>query len=247
MRNVAPSRSLVRRANQFKSLAFLVGAVGAFLTAVGVLMNVVPLVGANDPSFSLYNFIRGLATIAGILLLIAAAGILIRAFTWRTDNDLAQMTAQALGRELDDRYTFVRNVSKLEIGYIDAVLIGPPGALVFRIVDAEGDWANEGANWLIRKSSGDFLPAPFNPTKEDQVDIEKLDAYLKKKNVHDVPIFGVVVFTKDERRVRLSAREPVLPITHLHMLMVNLRDNYLAQERINMNIASQVVRLVYGE
>lgn len=247
MRNVAPSRSLVRRANQWKSLAFLVGAVGAFVTAVGVLMNVVPLVGSNDPSFSLYNFVRGLATFVGIALLIGAAGILIRAFTWRTDNDLAQMTAQALGRALDDRYTFVRNVSKLDIGYIDAVLIGPPGALVFRIIDVEGDWANEGANWLVRKSSGEFMPAPFNPTKEDQIDIEKLDAYLKKKNIHDVPIFGVVVFTKGQNRVRLSAREPVLPITHLDQLTVNLRGNYLAQERINMNIASQVIQQVYGE
>lgn len=247
MRNVAPSRSLVRRANQWKSLAFLVGAVGAFLTAVGVLLSVVPLVGVNDPSFSLYNFLRGLATFAGIALVIASAGILIRAFTWRTDNDLAQMTAQVLGRELDDRYTFVRNVSKREIGYIDAVLVGPPGALVFRIVDVEGDWANEDANWLVRKPSGEFLPAPFNPTKEDQIDIEKLDAYLKKKNIHDVPIYGVIVFTKDQSRVRLSAREPVLPITHLDQLTTNLRNNYLAQERINMNVASQVIQQVYGE
>lgn len=247
MRNVAPSRSLVRRANQWKSLAFLVGALGAFLTAVGILLNVVQLVGVTDPSFGFYNFLRGLATFVGIVLLLVAAGMLIRAFTWRTDNDLAMMTAQALAPQLDDRYTLIRNVSRREIGYVDAVLVGPPGVLVFRITDVEGDWANEGGNWLIRKPSGEFLPAPFNPTQEDLVDIKKVDEFLKMRGQQNVPIYGVVVFTKDERRIRLSARESVVPITHLHMLMVNLQNNYMAQERINMNVVTQVVKTLYGD
>ncbi len=50
MRNVAPTRSLTRRANQWKSIAFFVGAFGAFLVAIGVLMNVIQLVGVNDPA-----------------------------------------------------------------------------------------------------------------------------------------------------------------------------------------------------
>lgn len=247
MRNVAPTRSLDRRANQWKSFAFLVGTLGAFVTAIGILMNAIPLVGLTDPSYGVYDFLRGLAVFVGIVLLLVALGMLIRAFTWRTDNDLAQHTAQVLSRELDDRYTFIRNVSKLDIGYVDAVLVGPPGVLIFRITDVEGDWANEGVNWLIRKPTGEFLPAPFNPTKETQVDMQKTDAYLKKRGLHDVPVYGVVVFTKPEQRVRLSARDSVIPISHLTLLTVNLQGNYMGADRINMNVATQVVKQLYGD
>ncbi|MBK8023360.1 MAG: NERD domain-containing protein [Chloroflexi bacterium] len=245
MRNVAPTRSLTRRANQWKSIAFFVGAFGAFLVAIGVLMNVIQLVGVNDPSYGLYNFLRGAAVFLGIIVILVSAGMLIRAFTWRIDNDLAQQTAQALGQALDDRYTLIRNISKREIGYVDAVLVGPPGVLVFRITDVTGDWANEGVNWLVRKGSGELLPAPFNPTKECQVDMEKLAAYLAARGVREVPVLGVVVFTKGEKTVRLSARDSVIPISHLHLLPINLQTFYLNEERMNMNVASQVVKQLY--
>jgi hypothetical protein len=248
MRNLAPTLSLNRRANQWKSIGFLVLALGAFLTAIGVLMDVVQLVGRTDPAYGVYNFLRGAALVIGIGALLAGVAMLVRAFTWRKDNDLAQRTAAVLGQALDDRFTFIRNVNKPNIGYIDAVLIGTPGVLVFRIVDVTGDWANEGANWLIRKSAtGEFLPAPFNPTQQALDDIVKLDAALRTAGIGEVPIFGVVVFTKDERQVRLSAREPALPISHLHLLTVNLGSGFLAADRINMNTATQVIRLLYGD
>jgi hypothetical protein len=247
MRNVAPTLSLTRRANQWKSFAFLAIALGAFVLAVGVLLNVVPLVGTTDPVFPLYNIVRTLAVLVGGVVLLAGIAMLVRAFTWRKDNDLAQRTAQVLAPRLDDRYTFVRNVSKREIGYIDAVLVGPPGVLVFRIVDEQGEWANEGANWLIRKSStGEYLPAPYNPTQEALDDLNKLKDALANTGVNEVPIFGIVVFTGDERRVKLSARDSALPISHLHLLLTNLSAGYLAADRMNMNVASQVIRLVYG-
>ncbi|MBL8133036.1 MAG: NERD domain-containing protein [Anaerolineae bacterium] len=245
MRNVAPTRSLTRRANQWKSIAFLAGALGGFALAVGILMNVIPLVGVNDPSFGVYSFLRAAAEFVGIVLLAVSAGMLIRAFTWRMDNDLAQQTAQVLGQKLDDRYTLIRNVSKREIGYIDAVLVGPAGVLVFRITDAEGDWANEGVNWLVRNNSGDLLPAPFNPTKECQIDMDRLGEFLRGRGVHDAPVLGVVVFTRDDRRVRLSARDSVIPISHLHLLPVNLGSFYLNAERMNMNAVTQVIQQLY--
>ena len=49
MRNEAPSRSLVRRANQVKTLALLLGAVGVFVTALGILGAALPLVYETDP------------------------------------------------------------------------------------------------------------------------------------------------------------------------------------------------------
>ena len=157
----------------------------------------------------------------------------MRAFTWKTDNDLAMITGRSLAQYLDDRFVLIRNVSKRQIGYVDAVLVGPPGTLVFRILDAEGNFANEGANWLRIKPNGESVPGGINPTREAIADIRKVREYLDKHHVVNTPVYGVVVFTKDEQRVRLSARDPVVPPSHLRTLVNNLRPNYLAKDRID--------------
>src|SRR5215467_8295019 len=115
MRNEAPSRSLVRRANQVKTLALLVGAIGVFVTAVGVLGAALPLVYTTDPAYNAYVLGYNLALVIGIGLLIVAAVLAIRAFTWKTDNDLAMITGRFMAQFLDDRFDLIRNVSKREI------------------------------------------------------------------------------------------------------------------------------------
>ncbi len=65
MRNVAPSNSLVRRANQVKTLALLIGAIGVFVTAVGVLLAVIPLVSVSAPEYATYSLISDLALVVG--------------------------------------------------------------------------------------------------------------------------------------------------------------------------------------
>jgi len=174
MRNEAPSRSLVRRANQVKTLALLIAAVGVFVTAVGALLAAIPFDYVGSPTYSLYAFVYNLALVVGVGLLIVALALAIRAFTWKTDNDLAMITGRFLAQYLDDRFDLVRNVSKREIGYVDAVLIGPPGALVFRILDDEGNFANDGVNWLRIKPNNESVPAAINPSREAIADIKKV-------------------------------------------------------------------------
>ncbi len=247
MRNEAPSRSLVRRANQVKTLALLVGAVGIFVTAVGVVLAAIPFVYPASPSYGIYALIRDLALIVGIALLILALALAVRAFTWKTDNDLAMITGRLLAQVLDDRFMLIRNVSKRQIGYVDAVLVGPPGTLVFRILDAEGNFANEGVNWLRIKPNGESVPAGIDPTREAIADIRKVREYLDKNHVVNTPVYGVVLFTKDEQRVRLSARDPVVPPSHLRTLVNNLRPNYLAKDRIDQATVLEIRRLLMGE
>ena len=79
---------------------------------------------------------------------------------------------------------------------------GPPGTLVFRILDNEGKFANESANWLRLKPNGETVPAGINPTREAIDDIRKVREYLEKNHVVNMPVYGVVLFTKDEQRVR---------------------------------------------
>jgi hypothetical protein len=246
MRNEAPSRSLVRRANQVKTLALLVGALGVFAVALGVFLSVIPLIGPTSPSYGVYTFIISLSLIVGALLLIAALALAVRAFTWKTDNDLAMIVGRLLANSLDSRFSLIRNVSKREIGYVDAVLVGPPGALVMRILDVEGTFANEGANWLSIKRDGENLPAPINPTNECIADIRKVREYLDKRQLPNVPVYGVVIFMKEEPRVRLSARDPLVPITHLQSLVVSLQPNYLAKDRIDQPTVEAVRRHLFG-
>lgn len=247
MRNVAPTLSLTRRANQWKSVGFLALAVGAFFTALGVLMSAVDLVGRTTDAYTLYSLGRTAAVVVGVAALVAGVALLVRAFTWRQDNDLAQKTAAVLAPALDDRYTFIRNISKPTLGYVDAALVGPPGVLVFRITDVEGTWANDKANWLVKNPrTAELLPAPFNPTQQALDDLGKLKAALDGMGLTDVPLFGVVVFTQDQRRVTLQANLPALPITHLALIHENLKTGYFAEDRMNMNIGSQIIKLLYA-
>jgi hypothetical protein len=247
MRNVAPSRSLVRRANQVKTLALLVAAIGVFVTTVGIFLAALPFEIPASPSYGLYVLLYNLALVVGVLLLIIAGVLAIRAFTWKTDNDLAMITGRFLAKYLDDRFVLIRNVSKRQIGYVDAVLVGPPGTLVFRILDSEGYFLNEGANWLRIKPGGETTPAQINPTREAIADIRKVRKFLEKRQIVNTPVYGVVVFIRDEQRVRLNATEPTVPPTHLQSLVTNLRPNYLAKDRIDQATVEEIRRLLLGE
>ncbi len=246
MRNEAPSRSLVRRANQVKTLALLVGALGVFLTAVGVFLGVIPLDNAASPTYGLYTFLFNLALVIGAVLLITAVALAVRAFTWKIDNDLAMSTGRFLTNALDARFTLIRNVSNRHIGYVDGVLVGPPGVLVMRILDNEGSFSNEGANWLRINPSGESVPAAINPTNEVIADIRKVREFLEKRQLPNIPVYGVVIFTKDEPRVRLSARDPVVPISYLKALIASLQPNYLAKDRIDQLTVEAVRRQLFS-
>src|SRR5260221_11618924 len=104
----------------------------------------------------------------------------------------------------------IRNVSRRGLGYIDAVLVGPPGALVFRIYDLPGDFSNEGADWLEPKGGRTFVLSKLNLTRERVTDIYPLRMFLARVAVADAPGYCVVSFTNSEGL--LSARQPVVPI-----------------------------------
>jgi hypothetical protein len=247
MRNIAPSRALSRRSSQLLTIAFFVAGAGVFVVAIGVLLFVVPFSAPSNPGYGTYLFIRGAVVVFGILIILVAAGMAIRALTWKTDNDLALVTGRFLEQYLNDRYTFIRNISKREIGYVDAVLVGPPGVLVFRILDTRGVFANEGPNWLKQNKKGEWLPAGIDPSREAIADIRKIREYLAKHVQGEIPVYGVVVFTLEAPYAQLMAKEPTVPLTNLKSLNNNLQDNYLAKDRIDLTTVTAIVRLLFGE
>jgi hypothetical protein len=245
MRNVAPSRVITRRSNQLVTLAFLVGAIGAFLAAIGVLMIIVPLDRPDYPSYDSYVFVRGAFVGIGAIVIMIAVAMAIRALTYRKDNDLALLTGRVLEPMLDERFTFIRNINRRDIGYVDAALVGPPGVLVLRIVGETGAFANEGVNWLRQNSAGQWLPAGFSPTLEDIADVRKVREALAKANLAEVPVYGLIVFTQDPSRVGLTLNNPQVPVTHLVTLMPTLSASYLALPPLDMSVVNAVVTALY--
>src|SRR5215213_1923417 len=148
MHNVAPTRALARRSRHVLTIGFVVSALGVFVAMVGVAMSVIKLAAPSSPNYGFYTFASVVVRIGGLIVFFIGVGLAVRAVTYKTDNDLAMITGKFLGRYLDERYHFIRNISRKGLGYIDAVLIGPPGALVFRILDKRGTFANEAADWL---------------------------------------------------------------------------------------------------
>lgn len=248
MKNVAPSRALARRGRQLLQLSFFVGASGLFFVALGATLQLIRLLPPEDPGFDTYITATNISMIFGGLSIIVAIGLAIYAITMRKDNPLAQRVGDYLNEinALDDGYWFIRNVSKLGLGYIDAVIVGPPGVLIFRILDKTGDFLNEGDRWLKAGEEGEWVPAGFDATRDTVVDVKAARKYLAKNDLPDVPVFGVVVFIPDDPHTRLTLKKPLLPATHMKSMMTRLEKSYFAKTRIDPQTTERIIKLFYS-
>ncbi len=247
MENIAPVRALNRRSTQLLQMGFIVLAIGVLLTVVGALLTTILLIPRIHPLFWLYDLAANGLLVIGVIVVMVAIIIAIRALTRRKENDLAMLTGDVLNQSnyFDGRYSFIRNINRSGLGYIDAVLLGPPGALVFRILNNNGSYANEAANWLKQNKQGEWLPFSTNPTKEAIDDIQHLRDYLAKNRLDSVPVFGIIVFTGGPSAVQISEKNAVVPITHLHTILQNLGGQFLAkQDRIPQEIVTATRRLL---
>ncbi len=248
MQNVAPSIALVRRSRQLLLWGFVTAAAGALIGIIGLGLFVVDFAVQDNPGFNVYHVFRTVLLFLGGIVALTGIALGIRALTWKTDNDLAKMTGDYLARHLDERFTFIRNISKLGLGYIDAVLVGPPGLLVFRIRNDPGVFFNDHGKWLKRTMKAgreEWLPAGMNPTKDAADDIHSLRRFLARHSLNTFPVFGVVVFTTDERTTQIGREEPVMPVANLGQLYEMIEDNYLAKERVSPEEVTAVANLLY--
>ncbi len=247
MENIAPVRALTRRSRQLLQISFIVLAIGVLLLVVGALLTTILLIPRIHPLFWLYDLTGNGLLVVGAIVIVLAVAVVLRAFTRRKENDLAMMTGDVLNQSnyFDGRYSFIRNINRSGLGYIDAVLLGPPGALVFRILSSSGNYANEKANWLKQNKQGEWLPFSTNPTKEAVDDVQALRDYLIKNRLEKVPVFGIVVFTAGPNAVQIAEKEPVVPISHLHSLLQNLGEQYLSKlDRIPQETVTATRRLL---
>ncbi len=234
MQNLNPTRITARRGRDmmlFGSLSLMGGLV---VLAVGFFI----LVLFSSGVFGSFVMVVGLV-IGGV-----GVGLIVRGLTYRKDNEIARAVGDLLSQELNQRFVFIRNLSRPGLGYIDALLLGPPGALVFRVTSDTGVFMNEGAGWLERKPGRDYELSRKNYTRECVTDIYALRNYLAKKGLNDVPVYGIVVFVSSQ--VQLQTRRAVVPISELRTLMLVLRRDYLQQDRVPDEKVRRAVEAVYA-
>jgi hypothetical protein len=230
MKNINPSRNVNRRGRFYFLLGLFVTLIGLISLALGVLLFALPLLGETLSSPV------GLCLLSGGVVAAAGGGFsMFRGTTLKKDNLLAYDVGESMRSFLgsDARYTFIRNISKQRVGYVDGVLVGPPGVLVFRTVDYKGEWINERSEWKIRSNKGRLQQASTNPTRECARDVYALRKYFEKESLARVPVYGVVVFTAERSKVKLVGQAPVVPIAEKHTLFAVLSQDYLKEERIN--------------
>lgn len=230
MKNINPSKNVNRRGRFYFLLGLFVTLIGLIAVALGILLIVLPILGETLSSpAALCLLVLGIPASAGGLF------AMFRGTTLKKDNLLAYDIGESMRSFLgsDARYTFVRNVSKRRVGYIDGILVGPPGVLVFRTVDYKGEWINERAEWKIRTKNGRLRQASNNPTRECAKDVYALRKFFEQESLTRVPVYGVVVFTAEQSQVKLVGQAPVIPIAEKHTLFAVLSQNYLKEERIN--------------
>lgn len=247
MRNEVPSRSLERRSRNWLLIGIIVGLFGLLIITISAFMRGVPLVVPSNPNYNFYLLARDVLLWLGITITIGGVAMSIRALTWKQDNQLAMLTADYLGNALDNRYIFIRNVSRLAIGYVDAVLVGPAGVLVFRITNKAGVYFNEGAYWMQQKDKGEWRTLRWSPTRECVTDINKLSEFLEARNLPDMPIYGVVVFTEAEPSTIVTTENPIVPVLQPDELMYGLERTYFATEdRLDQLTVNRIARLLLG-
>ncbi|MHB8624852.1 MAG: NERD domain-containing protein [Aggregatilineales bacterium] len=232
MQNLNPIRIVARRGRDMMLIgaASLMG--GLVVSALGLFVSIVlasPVVGV-------------IFLILGLVLVVIGVVVIIRGLTLRRDNDEARVVGEALSHELDQRYFYIRNIGRRGLGYIDALLIGPPGALVFRITDSPGSFLNERTDWL-EQTAGRSFTLRHNFTRECVVDIHALRDYLAKRGLNTVPVYGIIVFVNP--RTEVSTRQPVVPVAQLSTLKTVLQRDYLAQDRIAPDLVQKTVDAVY--
>lgn len=224
MRNISPSHAMVNQAQRILVSGLLLALVGLVVLALSLLLHVVPISLA-----AWYEWLKTGTLAVGGLVLIAGGIQFLRGIRFPRDNPHALAMAGYLERFLDYRYTFIRNLGRRGLGYVDAVLLGPNGALVFYFFRKKGAYVSERNIWLERDGKS-LVPMRENPTQEAVKDVNALREFLKARGLESLPVYAVIVVVDSHTAV--SVQHPVVPVAHMHNVQMALYDNYLAAERV---------------
>lgn len=246
MQNVVPGQALSRRSRRLLYGAALVAFLAIIAAVIGTVLRFIPLVVPSNPGYERYVLVYNALLVIGGVLLITVAAMCVRALTWRQDNTLALSTGEHFAAFLDKHYIFIRNISKRDIGYVDAVLVGPPGVLVCRICDKPGVYYNEGDKWMQQRDQGEWQTLSWSPTDEAVADIRKIRDYLESHQIQNPQVFGVVIFIEEPPATVVTTTNPTVPVAQLAELQDRLSGNYFALlDRHTNSTVTRMAELLY--
>ncbi len=245
MQNVAPSQRLNKRSRDFLLSAALVFLCGAALAVAGIGLHVLSLVVPYNRGYDIYDFTRKALILLGMGLALVAIIMALRAVTWKTDHPGARQLGQLLTPQLDQRFVFIRNISRRALGYVDAALVSKHGVLVLRVTRRKGQFFNEGGQWLRRRRNGNWRLMRWNPTREVVGDAKRIKRFLRDFELADVPVFAAVVFVREASDVQLELRRPAVPVVYAGEFIDGLRESYFAEKRLDAATVQEVVNLLF--
>lgn len=118
-----------------------------------------------------------------------------------------ELLARVLGRQLDDRYTLLRNYTPHDDrrGDLDAVLLGPHGITSFEVKAWHGYYRVSGDTWFYRQSpTAGWRPTEKNPTAQALENARRLRAVLVRAGLGRIPIRPVVAVASARMTVELD-------------------------------------------
>lgn len=244
MKNVSTKRAITRQAYQFTVFGFGGVSLGIFLFVLATFLGRLPIAPPGSANAATIRTVTDIMQFIGVVVAVAGSVGVIRGLTFRRSNPLAEKTGAVLSKALDDEYTYITSINTFRLGYIDAVLVGPPGVLVFRILERRGTLLHEGEKWLKPGQDGTWLPAGFRASRDCIVDMRAVKNHLARHNLQTDAIFGVVVLIGD---ARITEKTPVIPGVTLDGLLERLRTGYMAKPRLDSAAAAAIVALLKGE
>lgn len=120
------------------------------------------------------------------------------------------MLAEVLASALDDRFVLLRNyVPPKAAGYggdIDAVLVGPPGVVVFEVKTWRGYYSYSGERWLFRPHpQAGWQPAEKNPTIQARNNARRVERTLAAAGLGGVSVRPIIALAGTHAYVEVHA------------------------------------------
>lgn len=246
MRNLSPGGSISRQALNLLKNAILAVSGGTLIAIIGLAVSVIPLVGREGSFTKLYEISTQAFMIVGVIL--ASSGLWLVGCAYRRrklDDKFFREVAVKLCDQFDSRFTYISNLNVRGLKGIDAVIVGPPGLLVLRLLDNRGDLYQEHGYWLQQGKKGDFIPLNFNPARELLSDIRRLRSKLAQHAMSEFPIFGIIVSLRSSTDVQYHTSGEVFPFSHVSTLVDSLNQNYLGRERVTMRAVRAVLKQLH--
>ncbi|MCY4008591.1 MAG: response regulator [Anaerolineaceae bacterium] len=235
-------RGLSREAKKLLQVASLAILGGSFVLLVGLALSVIPLIGREGSFAELYHILQQALILAGLLSAVCGLWFLLRANQRRkTDDLLAQEVFQTLARNLDARFSFISSSQIRSVCGIDALMIGPPGLLIFKFLHLNGQLYQERGHWLTQNRKGELIPLKNNPTQELLSDMNHIQQRLDGQGLSDFPIFGAILSLNDSDQLQYHANEEIFPLVFAPSLNERLKQSYFFRDRITLRAAGKLL------